>query len=1144
MAHERQRRAFPKQTTLTLAVAAALVNMAPAVATADTTISTPTTANQTWVGANFTVGSAGSIITSGGTALSGAVAGGTLTNSGTITGGSAGYSGQGGTISALVNNTRGVISAVGNTGLIGVSAPFVPVGFPPVFSYTGPGMPGGPGGNAIGIADVSATTLTNNGTISGTGGTGGIGGQGAPTGYAGNGGNGYGIQTPYSGLISSLTNTGVINGTGGNGGGGGGSGGGGYGIDNRGTIGTLNNNLGTISGTGGSGPAGTGTGVAIYNEATGNIGSLTNSGNISGGGTGIYNSYGGSIGTLSNSGTIGTGSSGISNSGTITTLNNNVGGTIIGSVTGIFNNGGSIGALSNSGTIGTGNYGISNSGTITTLNNNVGGTIIGSGTGIHNNGGSIGALSNSGTIGTGGYGISNNGTITTVNNNVGGTIIGSVTGIANNGGSIGTLTNAGVISGARSSGIWNTSSIGALTNSGTITGGTGISNSGTITTLTNTAGGTITGHYGIGNYNTMSALTNNGTISGSQYALYNRGTLGVVTNAGVIAGIIQNATAQDLTINGGTGSTFGTLTGFTGGTIGGVGTITNTSSNVVFGAGNVLLNDSINVGRNAVNNTGATLQVNAPMTITGNYNQSAGATLQVGVGSGAVTNGVLADTGYGRLVVSGTAVIASGSSISLTNTGGYAFAAGQRFVVVDAATSQSVPPVVTPLTVTTTTTNYNQGSLNYGIRGYNAVLTGANVTNGSRSDLVVTVVSASPILPPAPTPAPTPAPAPAPTTTPATIPNSIAALTGLSNYTGISDANLLNLFNAGQALNVGSSTDANRAGAQLSPVQSASATDGVAAPIFDVLSVMEAHANGLRLAKADRSATGIATGESPRDVSVWGQGFGGHANQSARDQVDGYGATYGGLMIGADKGIGDAWRAGGVFSYSNTLVTGRDNSSGDSTRVNGYGLTGYANYTGAPWYVNLSGSVVQQRYNTNREVSFTGFSGIANGSFSGQQYVARAEGGYPLAVGNITVTPLGSLTYSHLNQNSYTETGGNGAALAVGATHATSLRSSVGAKLEQGFETAYGKLVPLVQLQWVHEFNHNPAVTSASFAADPSGQTAFTTVGITPVSNLADLTLGVTLLRANNLSLSARYELQLAKGFVSQTGSLRLQQRF
>ena len=66
----------------------------------------------------------------------------------------------------------------------------------------------------------------------------------------------------------------------------------------------------------------------------------------------------------------------------------------------------------------------------------------------------------------------------------------------------------------------------------------------------------------------------------------------------------------------------------------------------------------------------------------------------------------------------------------------------------------------------------------------------------------------------------------------------------------------------------------------------------------------------------------------------------------------------------------------------------------------------------------------------------------------------------------------------------------------------------------------------------------------ADFAADATGGTAFTTAGATPVSNLADVTLGVTLVRANNLSLAARYELQAGSGFVSNTGILRLQQQF
>ncbi|HWZ47649.1 MAG TPA: autotransporter domain-containing protein, partial [Herbaspirillum sp.] len=258
----------------------------------------------------------------------------------------------------------------------------------------------------------------------------------------------------------------------------------------------------------------------------------------------------------------------------------------------------------------------------------------------------------------------------------------------------------------------------------------------------------------------------------------------------------------------------------------------------------------------------------------------------------------------------------------------------------------------------------------------------------------------------------------------------------------------------------------------------------------------------------------------------------------------GYNANYGGLLIGADKAINDNWRAGGAFTYSNTAVNSTGDTTGDTARINSYGLIGYASYTGNPWYVNLSGAVMAQQYDTSRQVNFQGFSGTANGQFNGQQYVARAEAGYPLALNGVTLTPLASLTYSYQNQGSYTESGGNGAALAVNAAHADSVKSGLGAKLEKSFSTHYGEIVPELQLQWIHEYDHTAQVTGASFAADPTGQTAFTTVGATPVSNLADLSLGVTLLKANNLSLSARYELQAARGFVSQTGSLRLRQLF
>jgi uncharacterized protein with beta-barrel porin domain len=77
-----------------------------------------------------------------------------------------------------------------------------------------------------------------------------------------------------------------------------------------------------------------------------------------------------------------------------------------------------------------------------------------------------------------------------------------------------------------------------------------------------------------------------------------------------------------------------------------------------------------------------------------------------------------------------------------------------------------------------------------------------------------------------------------------------------------------------------------------------------------------------------------------------------------------------------------------------------------------------------------------------------------------------------------------------------------------------------------------------------HEYDNTRTSTTASFAADPSGETSFTTLGASPVNDMAVLSAGATLLRANNLSLTLRYEVQMGSGYLSQSGSLRLRQLF
>jgi outer membrane autotransporter protein len=794
--------------------------------------------------------------------------------------------------------------------------------------------------------------------------------------------------------------------------------------------------------------------------ASGALGTLTNNGSIDGGPlNGVTITSGSTIDAMINNGALSGSVAGINNAGSITVLTNNIGSTVVGA-TGIINSG-AVGTLSNSGAItGSGQYGgINNSGSIDTLINNSGGLISGSGQ----------------------YGgILNTGSISTLTNNSGGAIGGGSNGIVN--------TNGGTIT--------------ALTNGGRITGSSAIYN--------NTGG-------------SIGALTNTGTISGVN-AIYNdaQSSIGPITNSGVIAGRILNYSGNDLSISGGTGTTFGTLTGFGGGIgAGNIGTITNTASNLIFASGNQLLNDTINVGgSNTVINSAATLQVNNTIAITGNYTQIAAATLNIGVADNAQANGVVStDSGYGRLVVSGNATFDAGSSVALTKLNSYVFAQGQRFVVVQTTTANA---------------NYNVGSLNYSATGYSGSITGASVTdtdNTAMTDLMITLASAG-----SGSGASTPV-------NMATTSNASASLGGLFNYTG-TNADMLNLFNAAAA--VGSSGEANRAGAQLSPAATGTAlVQSSQAATQAVSDVTSAHIDAIRVAQASGSGnSGIATGEQMGDVGVWGQAFGGQANQADQAGASGYRAGYNGMLIGADTAISDQWRAGGLISYANTSIANTGDNTGSSGHVSAYGFTGYAGYAGEKWYLNLLAGAAAQKYNTLRAVNFSGFSGGASGQFDGMQYITSAQAGYPIKLdAATTLTPIGGLTYSRLHLDGYTETG-SAAALQIGSASMSSIKSDLGAKLERMYKTSYGDMTPSAQLSWRHEYRNTGLQSVGSFAADTTGSTSFTAQGVAPEKDTGVLVLGMTLARSQNLTLAAHYTLEAASGYNAQTADVRLRYQF
>ncbi|WP_318364139.1 autotransporter domain-containing protein [Enterobacter sp.] len=815
----------------------------------------------------------------------------------------------------------------------------------------------------------------------------------------------------------------------------------------------------------------------------------------------------------------------------------------------------SVNTLNNDGSISADNAnmytqsnGIWNEGTIGTLNNT--GTITYTG---NNNAGNNAAVYNTGEIGT-------------FNNE--GTIKSAYIGIRNDG-LINTLTNNSKISGSLV-GLYNRNNAASNNNAGSVI----INN------------GLISGAYGIYSYNYLNNtstlnLVNNGTITGTTYAIHasgNNGSAMVLANSGTIKGTLRSDNGASLDIIGGSNNNVGVLTGTNG-----IGKILS-ASDVFFRSGSLLLNDNINTPGTVVNDA-ASLQVNTPLNITGNYHQNATGALILGVADNAVATGdKAADSSYGRLVVSGAATVDAGSSVSLARTGNtYQFAAGQRYVVIDANSAN---------------TNYNAGTLNYKAAGYDGLVTGSTVTDNTNSALVVTLekppvvvtppevsvpvetpvvvtppvvitpvettpvvttpaekppvvtvpevttpVVTTPVLPPVVVTPPVTAPAEPQPAEPvrATTPNATASLGGLANYSGISPQ-LLELYNASLAID--GEQEANRVGERLSTGQSISASTATGVANSTAMSVVGNHMDTVRNPQT-AGASGVSTGDDYSNWIVWGQPFGGYARQDTTDDVSGYSAKFGGLILGADRALGDDWRVGAAMNYSNTSVHGKDNLSGNTSTADNYGVIGYAAYTGNPWFLNLSAAVNRQNYDSVRRADFTGFSGTAKGKFNGQSVTLQSEFGYPLTLpAQVVVTPLAALAYSYQHVDGYKESGGNGMALDVDASHSQSVISDIGVRVQKTVDTPLGALTPFAQISWIHQYDNRRMSNNASYVADTLGETQFTTKGASPVKDMAGLAVGTTLYSANDLTIDARYDVQASDTYQAHTFSLRLNKSF
>src|SRR5207244_706261 len=120
------------------------------------------------------------------------------------------------------------------------------------------------------------------------------------------------------------------------------------------------------------------------------------------------------------------------------------------------------------------------------------------------------------------------------------------------------------------------------------------------------------------------------------------------------------------------------------------------------------------------------------------------------------------------------------------------------------------------------------------------------------------------------------------------------------------------------------------------------------------------------------------------------KGFGGMANQDARDGFAGFGDHTRGTMLGFDTRVGEGWMVGAAVGYARSNVDMDDYRSGDGVGINTYQVTGYFSRAFKHWYLDGLLTYAAQYYATTRDTHVTG---TADANFHGQVYGARLLAG-------------------------------------------------------------------------------------------------------------------------------------------------------
>ena len=232
-------------------------------------------------------------------------------------------------------------------------------------------------------------------------------------------------------------------------------------------------------------------------------------------------------------------------------------------------------------------------------------------------------------------------------------------------------------------------------------------------------------------------------------------------------------------------------------------------------------------------------------------------------------------------------------------------------------------------------------------------------------------------------------------------------------------------------------------------------------------------------------------------LTAWAQGFSSYSSQDAENLLHDFEHRQNGLVVGADRKVGERLLAGGYLGggVMDTSFAGGDNHEALLYSAGLYGMV--IGPSSRRSYLDLELGLHYMDHDQQREIRLGGQRTTAQADYSALAFSLRAGTGIMFDIHKLILEPELSITYMYQNIDGFTESGDSPALLQVGEQQSQLVSWHAGINMHREFTTGGGNYVytPRVGFHYLVETDLEDREIPARFAIIPGDSGYFTLRG-------------------------------------------------